>query len=210
MYLYGLPYHIENPDAYKEAIEQAFGRKIGRIQQIEIFSFKDYLDISERETKIKSFDNLKDLFTPKNAAENTADLATTSTEVNVDLENYLEDHEVDPTVKEKATKKLEKTAKILKKMKEKDDRRLDRSYALIEFSSYEEKQKALTEDMRVFGILVKGKLCNVDDADYKLTLTCYNVHWGSYLKDFCAKINQVFEENNMAGICAVSKHSLIV
>ena len=84
-------------------------------------------------------------------------------------------------------------------MKEKDGRKLDRSYALVELESYETKQKALSEDLRIFGMLINENICMIDDADYKLTLTCYNIHWGSSLKEFCEKVNEVFEQNNMSG-----------
>ena len=107
---------------------------------------------------------------------------------------------LEEAIKDKTKTRLKKTDKILKKMKEKAGKRLDRSYALIELDSYEQKQRALAEDIRIFGILIDDNLCMIDDADYKLSLTCYNIHWGSSLKHFCDTVNNVFEQNNMSGI----------
>ena len=38
-----------------------------------------------------------------------------------------------------------------------------------------DKLKALSPDLRLFGFVIDGNICMVDDADYKLTLNCYNI-----------------------------------
>jgi hypothetical protein len=79
-------------------------------------------------------------------------------------------------------KKLKITDNMLSKLhKKSSDKKLNRSYALIEFENYEAKVKALSTDFRVFGILLDDTICNIEDADYKLTLICNNIHWGSSL-----------------------------
>lgn len=91
---------------------------------------------------------------------------------------------------DKMKKKMKKTEKILAKIKEKSSKKLDKSYALIEFENYESKQKALLTELRVFGLQIAGNMCFTDDADYKLTLMCNNVHWGASLEKFCECINE--------------------
>lgn len=39
----------------------------------------------------------------------------------------------------------------------------------------------------------------MDDADHKLTLSVYNVHWGSPIKSFVEFVNKKFEEEKMLG-----------
>ena len=96
-------------------------------------------------------------------------------------------------------RKSKKTEKILNNIYEKSSKKLDRSYALIEFADYETKQKALIPELRVFGVKIEKNMCITDDADYKLTLICNNVHWGASLEKFCEKINEQFEKNHTLG-----------
>ena len=52
-------------------------------------------------------------------------------------------------------KKMKTTDNMLNKIyKKNSDKKLNRSYALIEFENYEAKAKALSTDFRVFGILL--------------------------------------------------------
>ena len=46
---------------------------------------------------------------------------------------------------------------------------------------------------------IEKNMCITDDADYKLTLICNNVHWGASLEKFCDKINEQFEKNHTLG-----------
>lgn len=66
-------------------------------------------------------------------------------------------------------------------------------------SDVDVKKKALSPDVRIFGVHINGKMCMIDDADYKFTVSCHNVHWASSLKDLCAYINQIFQEKNLMG-----------
>lgn len=84
-------------------------------------------------------------------------------------------------------------------IKEKSFKKLDRSYALLEFEDQASKEKALIPEMRVFGMKLGKNMCMTDDADYKLTLICNNVHWGASLEKFCEKINLEFSKNNSLG-----------
>ena len=102
--------------------------------------------------------------------------------------------------KERAEFKIRVTKKILASIKQKANARLDKSYALIELESAEDKKKALIPDIRIFGMYIDGRMCMIDDADHKLTINCYNVHWGSTLKNFVNQVNTIFEENNLLGI----------
>lgn len=94
---------------------------------------------------------------------------------------------------------MKKTEKILAKIKEKSSKKLDKSYALIEFENYESKQKALLTELRVFGLQISGNMCFTDDADYKLTLMCNNVHWGASLEKFCDFLNEKLKEAKHSG-----------
>ena len=97
-------------------------------------------------------------------------------------------------------KKSRKTEKILTNIKEKSSKKLDRSYALLEFANAEGKEKALLPELRVFGIKIDKNMVVTDDADYKLTLICNNVHWGASLEKFCEKLNEQFEKHHVLGI----------
>ena len=102
-------------------------------------------------------------------------------------------------VKDSVRAKMEVTKKILNRIKAKANLRLDKSYALIELADEATKKKALSPDLRIFGMHVEGRMCMIDDADHKLTINCYNVHWGSTLKNFTTFVNKVFQENNLLG-----------
>ena len=97
-------------------------------------------------------------------------------------------------------KKLKKTDKLLGNLKKKKDKKLNKSYALIEFYDEKDKAKALLTDFRVFGIRVDEYTCRIDDADFKLTLVCNNVRWGAPLSKFQEFINEVFEKNNLSDL----------
>ena len=99
----------------------------------------------------------------------------------------------------KTLKKLKKTDRILENLAQKRTKNLDKSYAIIEFPDYETKLKALSPDLRLFGIFINGNICMIDDADKKLTLTCNNVLWGTSIKHFYEEINSVLEKKNMSG-----------
>ena len=99
----------------------------------------------------------------------------------------------------KNLKKIKKTERILQNLDHKRIKNLDKSYAIIEFPDYETKLKALSSDLRLFGIYINGNICMIDDADKKLTLTCNNVHWGSSINHFTTEINSVLEKKNMSG-----------
>ena len=107
---------------------------------------------------------------------------------------------LDEKKKDLAKQKIRRTESVLKNIQAKSNKRLDKSYALIELADSESKAKALLPDVRIFGLYITGRLCQVDDADHKLTLSCYNVHWGSSLKSFTDFVNNLFEQNNMMGI----------
>jgi hypothetical protein len=106
---------------------------------------------------------------------------------------------IDEKKKDVAKQRIKKTENILNNLKQKSSKRLDKSYALIELKDLNAKEKALLPDIRIFGLNIAGRLCQLDDADYKLSLSCYNVHWGSPLKNFADFINKIFETNNMLG-----------
>jgi hypothetical protein len=66
VYLYGLPYHIEDEAALNDEIRTIFRRSIGEINKIKIFQYKDYLNVVETDRKVQVFDNLADVFDPEN------------------------------------------------------------------------------------------------------------------------------------------------
>jgi hypothetical protein len=97
-------------------------------------------------------------------------------------------------------KKLKKTDKLLGSLKKKKDKKLNKSYALVEFYDEKDKAKALLTDFRVFGIRIDEYTCRMDDADFKLTLVCNNVRWGAPLSKFQTFLNDVFEKNNLSDL----------
>jgi hypothetical protein len=88
----------------------------------------------------------------------------------------------------------------LTSLSEKKNTKLDKSYALVEFESSESKAKALIPELRVFGFKFGSSMVTMDDADYKVTLLCNNVHWGANLKNFTSHLNEVFAQKNSHGI----------
>lgn len=71
--------------------------------------------------------------------------------------------------------------------------RLKKSYAVIEVKDYETKMKFMTTDLRVFGILISGNQCIVEDADYKRSLVVANIPYGEDIHNFVYSLNQALE-----------------
>jgi len=204
VYLYGLPYEIADENEMKNKIAQHLLPSVGKIKNIKLYSFKNYLDLSEKEKKVAMYPNLDAIFDPINAFSEklgfesidyegesfqTLPLNTEEGSSNGLITNKKE--------REKIDFRLRVTKKILASLKAKANLRLDKSYALIELENEEAKKKALVPDLRIFGMHIDGRMCMVDDADHKLTINCYNVHWGSTLKSFTTYINKIFEDNNL-------------
>ena len=78
----------------KKEIIKSFGADVGEIKSIKLFSFKNYLDITENQRKIKVSSNLEAVFDPMNAF--TDKLGAESME-------YAEDEELEEqTIQEEA------------------------------------------------------------------------------------------------------------
>lgn len=74
--------------------------------------------------------------------------------------------------------------KLITTLESARERRLNKSYAIIELESPEDKRRLLREDLRVFGVRILGAVAKVEDADYKRTLVIKNISFGSDLADF--------------------------
>jgi hypothetical protein len=62
---------------------------------------------------------------------------------------------------------LIKTSKILKNIEAANNKKLNRSYALVNFKNKESKIKCLKPDVRVFGVYNTMENMYFDNADYK-------------------------------------------
>lgn len=203
VYFYGLPYEIKDEAEMKKEITKSFSTDIGDIKSIKLFSFKNYLDITESQRKIKVHSNLEAVFDPMNAFSDKLGAQSMEYAEDEELEEQTiqEEAKANP-IKEKKVKdsvraKMDVTKKILSRIKAKANLRLDKSYALIELADEATKKRALSPDLRIFGMHIDGRMCMIDDADHKLTINVYNVHWGSTLKNFCTFVNKVFQDNNL-------------
>lgn len=70
---------------------------------------------------------------------------------------------------------------ILNKIEQKKNQKLDRSYALVEFSNDKIKNDSILADLRLFGFKIGSIHCNIEDADLKTTIMVYNIVWGTEL-----------------------------
>jgi len=199
IYLYGLPYEITDEQALKEDIKSSFRKCIGEIKNIKFFQFKDYLNVTQTSKRIKVYDSLDEVFDPEGvlASQKNNTLQGGSPNTLQTAEQPTPALPINEKKKDLAKQKIRRTESVLKNIQAKSNKRLDKSYALIELADSESKAKALLPDVRIFGLYITGRLCQVDDADHKLTLSCYNVHWGSSLKSFTDFVNNLFEQNNM-------------
>lgn len=75
--------------------------------------------------------------------------------------------------------------------------RLRKSYAIIEVKDWETKQKFLSTDLRVFGILISGNQCIVEDADFKRSLILANIPYGEDMIAFVDAINQALQPSGI-------------
>ena len=64
----------------------------------------------------------------------------------------------------------EKQSKYLKKIENRKDNKLHKSYAIVEYETYQEKLELLKNDLRIFGLKFNDYLIKIDDADYKRIL----------------------------------------
>jgi len=165
-------------------------------KNIKFFSFKNFLDIKPVQNVIRSFDSLSEIFDPLSVLPEQSPLFTKAPETTP----VIQSTEEQTRKMNAALKKIKKTDRILDNLKAKTSKKLDKSYALVEFHDHDTKAKALASDLRLFGLLINGHVCMLDDADHKLTLTCYNVHWGSPIKQFCNAVNGTFEQKNMTDL----------
>ena len=70
-------------------------------------------------------------------------------------------------------------------------------YGFMEFNSNVDKIKALENDFRVFGLKIGNKICKLDDADYKLSLSCNNIPWGTSMDEFIEFLNKIFRNKDL-------------
>ena len=87
----------------------------------------------------------------------------------------------------------------LKKLAKFDNERMAcmTSYALVEMETYEQKQKLLTPDMRVFGLYFEERCTRIEDADHKLLMKISNIPYGFKTRGVMEKINKCFKENDI-------------
>ncbi|CAD8083737.1 unnamed protein product [Paramecium sonneborni] len=70
---------------------------------------------------------------------------------------------------------LSSTKKLLERVKVNKNKKLYKSYAVINFKNKESKQNALFQDLRIFGIKFKDLQLRIDDADHKKLLYINNL-----------------------------------
>ncbi|CAD8133608.1 unnamed protein product [Paramecium pentaurelia] len=79
---------------------------------------------------------------------------------------------------------LSSTKKLLERVKVNKNKKLYKSYAIINFKNKESKQNALYQDLRIFGIKFKDLQLRIDDADHKKLLYINNLSKFSNVKYF--------------------------
>ena len=184
-----------------------------------MFNYKDFLSVKQEDQRTYSLSpqsNLESIFQPFQDKDNTKEpfddefdeespLKPDLSDKKADVSDILKKLNIKSSSEEAKTeaiaskRKSKRTERILASIREKSFKKLNRSYALLEFFDYADKEKALIPEMRVFGMKIGGNMLITDDADYKLTLICNNVHWGASLERFCEKINDEFGQKNALG-----------
>lgn len=87
--------------------------------------------------------------------------------------------------------KFNRTNKILQRLESKQQGKMNKSYALIEFEQQKSKESILRPDSRLFGIKIGTGLCKTDDADHKTSLVLQNIPWGTQCRDLVSFLNKI-------------------
>ncbi|KAM3131555.1 hypothetical protein pb186bvf_016339 [Paramecium bursaria] len=85
----------------------------------------------------------------------------------------------------------EKQSKYLKKIENRKDNKLHKSYAIVEYETYAEKLDLLKNDLRIFGLKFNDYLIKIDDADPKRILLIQGINPNWVINHFCNKLHTI-------------------
>jgi hypothetical protein len=157
---------ILDPNYAKKEIERSLST-IGRIESIEIFEYRKFLDIPDDIETIHLPPNFDGVF--------DANLVVAKTHNSVIDALHITRRKRITSENKKLFTGSERIISTLKKSKKK---KLDKSYALIKFDTLEGKIKCMRTDLRVLGVNILNNVCGLEDADYKVSLLLYNLPYG--------------------------------
>lgn len=215
VYVYGLPYELPNVDDTRTEMDSALSRISGyqTISEVKLYQYKDFIDINEEKMSIEVPEGFEKYFDPialkksrmleKNGYQNVKlegsdefeapDYITNNTPINMmyNTDDHKR-HKANETIKQ-AKKLFNNSENIIGSIEEGRRKKLDKSYALVKLDSKESKQKLIRPDLRAFGVMVNNNLCKVEDADYKISLSLYNLPYGISVKEVCDFLNEKIE-----------------
>ena len=123
------------------------------------------------------------------------------------VEDESADEEVQNSTRKKTTRKtpMPREAKklfqaanfIIESVERGRQRRLAKSYVLVEFEDEATKNKVLAEDFRVLGINLADSLCKAEDLDYKRSLVLCNFPYGSDTQQVHIFLNDVLSQQGI-------------
>ncbi|KAL4511874.1 hypothetical protein ABPG72_012719 [Tetrahymena utriculariae] len=207
VYLYNLPYDLNEVPNYTTYLKKFIEISFGEIDDINFFNYRDFFEIERVKGKEDPInrnlrDSLQEQYISTNITTNSLSSSSSSSDktkkkstkiginqLNDDelLEHIYQNNQINPDF---CNKTLKRTEKILEKISNKREKKFNRSYAMIKFKTYEQKEKILSQDIRLFGIQNFNEMFYFDDADYKRTLIITKIPWGIKIDYLINKINQ--------------------
>ncbi|KAL4471643.1 hypothetical protein ABPG74_008536 [Tetrahymena malaccensis] len=205
VYLYNLPYDLNEVPNYTTYLKKFIESSFGEIEDINFFNYRDFFEIEKVKGKEDPInrnlrDSLQEQYIQTNVTGNASSSSNSekskkkSTKTGINqlnddelLEHIYQNNQINPDF---CNKTLKRTEKILEKIQSKREKKFNRSYAMIKFKTYGQKEKVLSQDIRLFGIQNFNEMFYFDDADYKRTLIITKIPWGIKIDYLINKINQ--------------------
>ncbi|EAR94361.1 hypothetical protein TTHERM_00046950 (macronuclear) [Tetrahymena thermophila SB210] len=205
VYLYNLPYDLNEVPNYTTYLKKFIESSFGEIEDMNFFNYREFFEIERVKGKEDPIhrnlrDSLQEQYIQTNVTSNSPSSPngektkrkSTKTGINALnddelLEHIYQNNQINPDF---CNKTLKRTEKILEKIQNKREKKFNRSYAMIKFKTYEQKEKVLSQDIRLFGIQNFNEMFYFDDADYKRTLIITKIPWGIKIEYLINKINQ--------------------
>lgn len=183
VYMMDLPYEVDEKKFEKSVSESLKG--IGKIKNIVIQQYQD--SYIEKQENLQFETDPKENFT-NFISQNYDSFSKQGMERSVLFEDSIR-------LDQNILKTLKEDKKPSKKQKTKAE--LNKSCALIEFESYEQKEKLLDPQLRVFGLYVDESCVRVEDADNKYLINVSNIPFGFKTQNLVDIFNKEFEKHNI-------------
>ncbi|EGR28836.1 hypothetical protein IMG5_168720 [Ichthyophthirius multifiliis] len=196
VYVYNLRYNIYETPLYTQSILEFIKKTFGEIEEIKFYNYSDFFELKQQEEKDPNqlFEEVEEYM------KNLKGKKIKKEEEKIENSNEINE--------DKLNKMLLKTQKILKNIEVVNNKKLNRSYAMIKFKKNEDKNKCLLPDVRVFGVYNMMETMYFDDADYKHSVLINNIPWGTSVENFVNKINVFLKQKGKKNIKILQDESI--